>query len=251
MPCSASAFEIKNVHPRYGISGAVRTEMKVHPGDSLFITYDLEGLKIDPKTRKAVYETALDVFSVATKEKIFSKEDPIETVPQFGGDQLPGDVKLNIGLNVPAGKYFARITVRDRNGMDVKESRVDFELLPKAFAIVGLDAPSIGITNVRYKVSFALIDPAVGTDKKTKVSLTCKILDDAGKGVALPMSNDVSELLTKQMNEEGKIALLSLSLLPNRPGRFIIELTAQDAIGNQSAGIRYDLHVLDPNARTR
>src|SRR6476659_5228004 len=66
-PHLASALEIKNIRVCYGPFGATRADTKVLPGDVIFMTFELDGLGIDPKTKKTNYDTTLE-FIDATKK---------------------------------------------------------------------------------------------------------------------------------------------------------------------------------------
>src|SRR5476651_823624 len=66
-PNLAAAVDIKNVRPCYAPFGANRLDLNLLPGDVLFITYDLEGLTIDPKTGKTNYETTLELLDANQK----------------------------------------------------------------------------------------------------------------------------------------------------------------------------------------
>src|SRR5947207_13392805 len=84
----ASALELKNVRPCYGPLGATRADTKCTPGDSLFITYDIEGLKLDPKTLRASYSTKLELID-STNTVAFTKDTPNHVDPQLGGTRMP------------------------------------------------------------------------------------------------------------------------------------------------------------------
>src|SRR5947209_13288743 len=112
VPASAPALEFKNVRPSYGPLGATRHDTKCLPGDILFISYEISGLKLDDKVKKAVYVTLLEVFDASNKnpdgtaKTIFKKETPNEVIPQLGGNTIPGDLHVIMGRNQTAGKYF-------------------------------------------------------------------------------------------------------------------------------------------------
>src|SRR5580765_6595123 len=90
-PAGLSALELKNVRPSYGPLGAARTNTKCVPGDSLFMTYDIEGLKINPKTMRANYVTTLELVD-STGQVAFKKDTPNDVAPQLGGNRMPGDL---------------------------------------------------------------------------------------------------------------------------------------------------------------
>src|SRR5437870_12826389 len=58
IPGLASAqLAIKNVRPCYGPNGPTRTDATCLPRDTLFITYEIEGLKPHEKSKKVEYKT--------------------------------------------------------------------------------------------------------------------------------------------------------------------------------------------------
>ena len=73
----AQALELKNFRPCYAPVpfGANRTDAKCLPGDFIFLTYDIEGLKFDDKTGKASFVTILELFD-SKANLVFNKEDP-------------------------------------------------------------------------------------------------------------------------------------------------------------------------------
>src|SRR5437899_2117970 len=92
-PLGASALELKNVRLSYAPLplGATRQDTKFVPSDSLFMTYDIEGLKINPKTMRANYLTTLELFD-GTGTAAFKKDTPNDVALQLGGTRMPGDL---------------------------------------------------------------------------------------------------------------------------------------------------------------
>ena len=158
---AVSAFARVQEHPPlvHGPLGYDGNDNKFLPGDLLYISYEIEGLKVRPEeTKKAcAYVTLLEVFS-STKEKIFSKESPNELIPQLGGDRIPGDLHLIMGRNKPAGQYVLRMTIQDRVGGETKSFTHSFELLNPGFGIVALQAPAIAFPGQPYIAQLVLID---------------------------------------------------------------------------------------------
>ena len=60
------------------------------------------------------------------------------------------------------------------------------------------------------------------------------------------LSNKFPEDLTEGIDlKKDNILPMNFPIFPNRPGRFIVEFTAVDALGNHTATVRYPLQVLD------
>jgi hypothetical protein len=244
-PATTYALDFKNIRPCYGPLGATRTDNKFLPGDLLYISYEIEGLKFDPKSKKAKYVTLLEVFS-STKEKIWSKESPNEMDAQLGGDRLPGDLQLIMGRDRPAGQYVLRMTIQDRIGGETKSFTHSFELLKTGFGIVAVQAPAIAFPGQPYLVNLALIDFTLDANKNPKGSISMKVMDEAGKELPLGLSNKFPEDLTDAFDlKKENVLPMHFPLFPNRPGRFYVEFTAIDAVGNHTSTVRYPLLVLD------
>ena len=88
LPTEGSAIELKNFRSCYAPLpyGATRLDAKCLPGDFLFLTYDIEGLKFDEQTGKASFVTVLELFDENAK-LIFNKETPNEVIAQLGGSR--------------------------------------------------------------------------------------------------------------------------------------------------------------------
>src|SRR5438876_5833483 len=109
---AAPAVEIKNLRPCYHpvhISAA-RTGDKLLLGDILFLTYDIDGLKIDPKTKKASFIIVEEIFDSKASPLIPAKQTPNEVFLHLGGNRMPGHYEIQMGRNQKPGKYVVRIT---------------------------------------------------------------------------------------------------------------------------------------------
>jgi hypothetical protein len=246
-PAPSFALEFKNIRSSYGPLGATRTDNKFLPGDLLYISYEIEGLKVDPKSKKAAYVTLLEVFS-STKEKIFSKETPNEMAPQLGGDRIPGDLHLIMGRDKPAGQYLLRMTIQDRVGGETKSFTHSFELLKPGFGIVAVMAPAIAFPGQPYLMQLAIIDFTLDANKSPKGSIVMKVFDESGKEVSTLPANkfpDDLDAATAENMKKDNVLPMHYPIFPNRPGRFNIEFTAVDALSNKTSVVRYQLLVLD------
>jgi hypothetical protein len=247
-PAPTFALEFKNIRPCYGPLGATRTSSKFLPGDVLFISYEIEGLKFDAKSKKAQYVSLLEVFS-STKEKIFSKETPNEIDASLGGDRIPGDLHLIMGRDKPPGQYLLRLTIQDRIGGETKSFTYPFELLKTGFGIVAVQAPAIAFPGQPYEVRLTVIDFTLDAKQNPKGTISMKITDEAGKEVSPGVVNKVPEELSDRFDlKKENILPIYYSILPNRSGRFNIELSAVDAVGNNTSVVQYPLLVLDLNS---
>src|SRR5438094_45403 len=79
--------------------GATRADTRCLPGDALFLSYDIEGLKFDDVSGKANYTTILELFDKDAKAVFDPKKTPNEVTAQLGGTRMPGELYLIMGRN--------------------------------------------------------------------------------------------------------------------------------------------------------
>ncbi|MEI7686067.1 MAG: hypothetical protein WCL32_13665 [Planctomycetota bacterium] len=240
------ALELKNVRPSYGHLGATRQDAtKFLPGDYLFISYDIDGLKLDDKNR-ASYTVLLEVFDANAKE-VFKKQTPTDVIPQLGSNRVPGDLHVIMGVDQPTGKYTVRLTVLDRLSKEVKSFTHAFELLPKGFGVVGVLAPAVGFPANPYMLQYNLVELGLDAAKKPNAKLEMKIFDETGKPVAPAVVNTYPADLPEghDLSKKGNIIPIDFPILPNRPGRFTIDITATDNVTQKTSTVRYPVTILD------
>jgi len=239
------ALELKNVRPSYGHLGATRLDaVKFLPGDYLFISYDIDGLKLDDKSR-ASYTVLLEVFDAAAKA-VFKKETTTDVVPQLGSNRIPGDLHVIMGVEQPPGKYTVRLTVMDRLAKETKSFTHGFELLNKGFGVVGVLAPAVGFPANPYMLQYNIVELGLDAAKKPNAKLEMKILDETGKPVSPPVVNTYPADLPESLDlKKANIIPIDFPILPNRPGRFTVEIIATDAVAQKTSMIRYPLTILD------
>ncbi len=248
VPSLSSAVEIKNIRPCWGPFGATRYEAKCLPGDILFVTYDIEGLEVDPKTKKAAYDTTLELLDANDKDKVLFKNPTTnEIVPGLGGARMPGDLHVVMGPKQKPGNYKIRLTINDKIGKQAKAFEYNFEVLPEGFGFIHVGAQAIGFTGQHHVPNFKLVNMAL--DAKTKqpnAELTIRILDENKKDVVEP----AKMMLPRDLPDGTDLQVANIVAIPypiylNRVGRFTIEVLAHDKNGNKKAELRYPLTVLD------
>lgn len=252
LPGVASALELKNIRPCYGLPlGAPRADAKCIPGDILFITYDIEGLSFDSKTGKANYVTTLELLDSKNKT-VFEKKTPNETSPQLGGSRMPGDLHIITGRTLAPGKYNIRLTVNDRIANASKAFVYPFELLPQGFGFVGVTAPGVGFPGQNYVAQFALVDMALDKNKQPLVDIMMRVLDETGANqLTKPIYSSFPRDLPEEVNlEKENFIPLQFPIYLNRPGSFMIEVNAADKLSKKTIQLRYPLKVIEvPSAK--
>jgi hypothetical protein len=252
LAAAAPAVEIKNLRPCYHpvFLSAARTSDKLLLGDILFLTYDIDGLKIDSKTKKASFIVVEEIFDIAAKPLMAAKQTPNEVFLHLGGTRMPGHYEIQMGRNQKPGKYIVRITVKDRNNSDAntnqKSETYQFELLPPTFGIAGVIAPAIGYAGLSYATEFVLIDMKLDDKKKPDVEVTMRVLDESGKPVADPVISTLPRDLPAESNlEQENLVAMRFPFFLNRPGRFTIDIQAKDNNGKKESRLTYPVTVLD------
>jgi hypothetical protein len=247
LPGVSPALQLINITPRYGIPlGAPRTDTKCIPGDVLYITYDIEGLKIDEKTGKANYLTTLELLDSGNKV-IFKKETPNESSPQLGGTRMPGDLYIETGRKQAAGKYLIRLTVNDRVAKETKAFVYEFELLPPDFGFVGVLAPAVGFPGQHYVANFILLDMTLDKNQQPSVDIMMRVLDETGKKeVAKPIYSNLPKDLPDDIDlKKDNFVPMQFPIYLNRAGSFIVEINAADKLAKKTIQLKYPLKVIE------
>jgi hypothetical protein len=245
-PAGGFALELKNVRPAYGPLGATRKDTKCVPGDSLFITYDIEGLKIGDKGR-ANYTTTLELVD-STGKTAFRKDTPNDVAPQLGGTRMPGDLFVILPPTQTPGKHKVRLTVKDNLAKDTKSFEYAFDVVPPDFSFVGVTAPAVGFPGQSYVATFAIVNMKLDARNQPKVAIAMNVYDATNKSQVAPT---ITSILPKDLPDEldlkkENFVPMQFPIYLNRTGSFIIEVIAIDQNATKKAlTLRYPLTVLD------
>jgi hypothetical protein len=250
-PAEAGDLALNNVRVTHGLLGPVREGTEVLPGDSIYICFDVEGLRVSD-SGKVQYGIALKATDPDGKT-VFEKEPAKQEVTaSLGGGRVPAFSRVSVGLDQPPGTYTLQVTVTDRANADKSASLTrTFKVLEKKFGLVQLSttADAEGLLPVptpgagqglwlHYGVVGFTRDK---TTRKPKVEVSVRVLDADGKPtLAQPVvgtANDVPEMIV--------VIPMQLSLLLNRPGKFKVELTAKDMVAGEQAKLTFDLNVFE------
>jgi hypothetical protein len=246
----AEQLAITHVRSTHGVRGVARAENKLLPGDSLVLTFDIEGITIDPEG-KVLYSMATEVTDSKGKVHFKLKPRDQEAIAALGGSHLPAFAQVDVGLDQPPGNYTVKVTVEDRAAKRTAQFTQDFEVLPPAFGIVRLttssDAQGIASTSIFGSgeglwVNYLLVGfkRDEGTSQ-AKANVELRVLDDKGKPtLAKPFAGEVGR------DAPAKSGFLPVQFLVslNRPGKFTVELKATDQLGNKTAELSFPLTVL-------
>ncbi|MBM4067487.1 MAG: hypothetical protein FJ271_00875 [Planctomycetes bacterium] len=243
-PVPARALEIKNMRSTYGAFGAVRTDARILPGDLIALMYDIEGLKVDPKTRKASLLTIMQLVDSADVIH-FTRENPMDVQVTLGGDRVPGELRLIIPPQQKPGKYKVKLKVTDRAAKETKLHEYPFEVMPPAFGFIGVKAPAVGLPGDIYLAEFALVNFKLD-NKKPKAEIHLRVLDDSGKDLSLPLLQQLPRDLPPDSDlTKQNFVPMPFPIYLNRPGRFILAIDAEDKNAKLQAKLRIPFTVMD------
>jgi hypothetical protein len=245
----SGTLSLANVRATYGVLGPKRNDNKVLPGDRYVLSFDIEGITIGPDG-KVAYSIATQVTGSDGRVKLQQDAKPVEAPTSLGGGRVPAHAWLDVGLDMPPGVLTFKITVTDRTAGVSKSVTREVQVLPKSFGIVRtsitndpdgqLPAAAFGAGQAAWIQMGAVgFDAPRGGDAPS-VSFVMRILDSNGRPTqARPVESPAS----KNVQAGATLAPVQFLLALNRPGRFLIEVTATDAVSNKSAKLTVPLVV--------
>jgi len=256
-PGQAGALTLSNPRITYGELGSTRPDNKLLPGDIFFLSFDIDGIKVNEAGR-VKYGMAMEVID-ATGKSIF-KQMPVERddfLP-LGGTKLPARAFVSVGVDQPAGTYTCKVTVTDMSDKDkpvAKTLEQKFDVQPRSFGIVQLytaadakgeiPAPLVGVAGQALFVHFAVID--FQRDDKTKQpNITIEMVvygQDSQPTLPKPTVKHIPDEADGKV-EEKAVGVPMRFLVPlNREGGFLIRLKATDNISKKTAIVDLPLRV--------
>lgn len=246
---SQADLSLTHVRSTHGMLGPQRENETLHPGDILFVCFDIEGITAD-EDGKVRYSTAIEISD--SSGKVLFKQQPqnSETKGSLGGNRIPGYAYFSVGLDSPAGDYGFKVLVKDlASGKEQSVSR-SVKVLPKDFALVR-GAVSADVDAQYPVITFAsgqgvwVHCSAVGFErngaaKQPNIVFEIRVLDEGGKPIfTKPTTNTVN----KDVAEKQAAVSMGFPLSLNRPGKFTVELLASDQISGKKAKMSFPITV--------
>jgi hypothetical protein len=106
-------LELKNFIPRVGAKGTILKDAKIKQGELLFFTFDIEGLVVDPKTKKRTCQFEGSMSD--SKRRVLFRTS---SMSEFEFDGKDGGVSTFFSFDIPAdlapGPYSVQLTMRDQ-----------------------------------------------------------------------------------------------------------------------------------------
>lgn len=256
-PAQAGGLSLSNPRITYGELGSTRPDSKLLPGDIFFLSFDIDGIKVNEAGR-VKYGMAMEVTD-ATGKSIF-KQMPVERddfLP-LGGTKLPARAFVSVGVDQPAGTYTCRVTVTDMSDKDKPVSKSldqKFEVQPRGFGIVQLytaadakgeiPAPLVGVAGQALFVHFAVMEFArdPGT-KQPNITIEMVVYGkDSQPTLSKPTVKQIPDEADGKVDEK-VVGVPMRFLVPlNREGGFLIRLKATDNISKKTATVDLPLRV--------
>lgn len=246
----AGDLSLSNVRFTYGILGPTRTEAKIRPGDSVFLSFDIQGIGVDD-AGKASYTTAVEVLD--SKGSVLFKQAPrkLQEFLPLGGDSLPAFAHIDLGADSPAGEYTMKVIVTDTSNNKSAPVSVKFEVLGKAFDVVriGITGDGDGVVPVG---AFCVGQPfwihgavvgfgrAAQGAKQPKVKLNLRVLDESGKAI---VAKPFTGMIDKDVDAKAPSLPIRFFVPLNRAGQYTIELAATDEVKNATVSKKFPITV--------
>jgi hypothetical protein len=249
-----SKLELINPRPTYGYLGAPRPKgAGVLPGDKSHFTFEIKNLKLD-ESGKAAYSIAIEIRD--PEGKLVYEQKPYKSVARnfFGGATLPCSAHVEIPLDSKPGPLDWKVTVVDRSTNKSAMLEGKGKILPADFGIVhvGLFADAeaqvpmsaVGVVGDSAYLRFSAVGFARHKDKKQpqpNVHVSMRILDEQGKPT---MGQPLTGKIDSDVAPDARYLPMVFGITLNRPGRFTLEVTAEDRVAKKSSQISYGLRIL-------
>lgn len=254
VPGQTAALTLGNARVTYGELGPSRPDTKLLPGDIFFLSFDIDGIKVDD-TGKVSYSMEMEVNDKAGKP-IFKQQavDRNDFLP-LGGTKLPARAFVSIGPDQEAGTYVCKVTVTDRATRQKQTLEKSFDVLPKSFGLVQVYTSSdsegkvptstIGVAGQSVWVHFALVGFERGKEtKQPNVVVDMVVLTKQGSPT-LPKPTSVT--IDNGVEEKDTGIPLRFLLPLNRAGEFNVELKATDALTKKTSRVVLPISVMAGN----
>lgn len=252
------AVEFRNVRATMGLLGPARKDQdRFQPGELILYSFDLVNLQSTPE---GLCRYALGVEFLDSKGAIlFPKEDmrlrESQALCPLAGNQVPTFAFADTDPDLKPGRYMFRVKVTDRLSGRTGTLEKSFEIVPRSFSLIRLSwmystsgetAPPLGTPGQGFLLTFVVSQFSV-EDKtgRSDVEVTIKVLDESGKPVAMkPFTGQISV----PEDEARRFHLIRFPFQPNRPGQFVLEITATDrkAAGSPVTSARVPFSVVEP-----
>ena len=236
-----------------GEFGPVRPSNKLLPGDVFFLAFDIDNLKLDGQG-KGSFTMSMNVTDASGKSVYEQKPVKHEAVLPLGGTKLPARAFFASTPEMPAGLYNCRMTVTDAATNESKTLDKPFEVLPKAFGLVGMfcsfddkgevPAPFMGVTGQALWLHFFVVAfERDATAKQPHIEVQIRAYDSEGKPT---IEQPRVLVVNKDIPEKETGIPMSIPMPMNRVGTFTIEIRAEDKVSGRTSRMAFPITVFAP-----
>jgi hypothetical protein len=239
---------LTHVRSTHGLLGPERRNETLAPGDSLFLCFDIDGIRVDPEG-KVRYSMTLELSNAAGNVVFRQEAKEQEARASLGGASVPAYAHLSVGLDTPAGDYQMKVIVKDlASGQEQSLSRT-LKVLPKDFALVRttvtLDPEAhypaaVFACGQGVWVHTSVVGFARGPGKNPDVVFEMRVREESGKPT---LAKAVTGTPPKDLPANLSGLPMGFPLTLNRPGKFTIELQATDRVSGKKATMSFPIVV--------
>jgi hypothetical protein len=247
------SLTLANVRATHGVLGPGRSDNRVLPGDRYVLSFDIEGITLGPDG-KVAYSIGTEVRNAAGRLQHQQEPKAVEAPTSLGGGRVPAHARLDVGLDTPPGVYTLKVTVTDRVAAVSKSLAREVEVLPKRFGIVRvsitndpegqLPAAAFGAGQAAWLQLGAVGFASPDAGKPPAVTFTLRILDQNSKPT---QAKPLEAASSKDVPPGAALAPVQFLLALNRPGKFMVEITATDDVSRKTTTLTLPLTVTESN----
>jgi hypothetical protein len=245
---SPSSLTLSNVRLTYGILGPVRTSDRFLLGDSVVLSFDIDGATVD-SDGKVKYALGWEVLDKTGKSRFHQLPKDME-ISAKPGACLPACVNGRVGFHQAPGTYTIKVTVTDRSANTEQQLTREVEVLPKDFGIVRLALTRDEEGNQPLAkfaagqpgwVNFAVVGFARDQNQGSPdVSVELQLTDESGNSAFKePIKRSVGAGVPRQAEDIS----MQLELKLVRPGKYKLELKAIDKVGGKQSVVDIPVQV--------
>jgi hypothetical protein len=239
-PGQADGLTLTGARVTYGVLGPTRDNTKFLAGDTLYVTFTIEGITADAEG-KVRYAIATEVTDGTGKSIFTQPAQEREAINALGGGQLPAFAQVAVGQQQPPGEYTLKVTVTDVATKKSQSLTQKFEVLKPDFGLVRVTTSGDADGRVpagalcpgqSLWVNGAVVGFQRGADMQPNVTLELTVRGEDGKPtLAKPFGGTINKGVPAKDVSLPIQFLVSL----NRPGKFTVEIKSTDQVSGKSA----------------
>jgi hypothetical protein len=251
-PQQGGQLKLTNDRATYGLLGSTRTESKLLPGDSYFVSFDIENLDVG-EDGSIMYSMQMELLNSKGKQEYGQEPQDLTAKNDLGGNRMPGFARADIGTDTAPGEYTLKLTVTDRRSKQKAELTRKFEVLPKEFGLVRVQlayfgqapvpAPPLAVAGQALVFNCGAVNFQREKEKdQPNFAYELVVLDEQGGPV---LKKPFSDELTMNAPKTLQLIPISVPLQLNRAGKFTLKLTATDRLAKKTASVSLPIQVLE------